>query len=88
MIGAKNDLVPVFMPPLVVLLTDLERRKGDALTQEEVLQTRDRGVSMLLPRAKAELLARSRGYDDLDPEHCWEQWIELRARLQDGRLSA
>ena len=73
MSGAKDDLVPVYMPPLVVLLTDLERRKGDLLTREEVLQTRDGGVRMMFPRAKAELLARSRGYNDLDPEQCWEQ---------------
>jgi hypothetical protein len=80
MSGAKDDLVPVFMPPLVMLLTNLERKKGDPLTRDEVLQTRDGGVCVMLPRAKAQLLARSRGYDDLDPEHCWEQWTEVRAR--------
>lgn len=37
----KDDLVPVYMPPLLVLLTDLERGKGDPLTREEVLQTWD-----------------------------------------------
>lgn len=45
----EEPLIPVFIPALVVLLLDAERRKGSPLTEEEVLHIRDKGVCIVLP---------------------------------------
>ena len=46
---AAEALVPVFIPPLRVLLRNAERQKGMPLTEEEVTGIRDAGVCIMLP---------------------------------------
>jgi hypothetical protein len=67
-------LVPVFVPSLASLLMKAESESPHPLTREQVLAIRDAAMVMMLPREVAEL----RGYDDLDPEECWEEWQRLR----------
>jgi hypothetical protein len=73
--------MPVFMPPLVVLLAHDERAKGAPLTREEVLAIRDRGVCVMLRQSMAIEIASQRGYDDINPESAWEDWQAVRATL-------
>jgi hypothetical protein len=78
---ADPQLIPVFIPALVVLLLNAEREKGTALTEQEVLTIRDRGVCMMMAEPRAIELDAKRGYTDLDPARVWEQWQEARVQL-------
>ena len=85
---AEPQLIPVFMPALVVLLTHDERKKGSPLTEQEVLAIRDRGICMMLRVEHAIHLDKERGYNDLDPARVWEQWQEARAQTPDAEPGA
>ncbi|MFI7678243.1 hypothetical protein [Actinophytocola sp. NPDC049390] len=76
--AAEGDLVIDFSPPLVAVLLAAERSKGGPLTEEEVLGIRDGATCVRLPRSVAEAMAEQRGYADLEPERCWEQWQAVR----------
>ena len=78
---ADPQLIPVFMPALVVLLHHLERKKGSPLTQQEVLEVRDKGICMMMRVEHAIALDEKRGYNDIDPKFAWEQWQEARVHL-------
>lgn len=76
----SDDLVLVFIPALVALLTAAETERERPLTEAEVIAIRDEAVTIALPRAEAQSMTAARGYDDIDPEHAWEQWQVVRAR--------
>lgn len=78
-----DPLVPVPIPPLAVLLLALERQKGAPLTEDEVLDARDNCVCMMLPVSKRDAMAESRGYRDIDPAECWEEWLAFRTSHPD-----
>ncbi len=78
---AEPQLIPVFIPPLVALLHILEREKGSPLTEQEVLDIRNKGVCMMMRVEHAIALDEKWGYNDIDPEHVWEQWQEARAQI-------
>ncbi|GGS35694.1 MULTISPECIES: hypothetical protein [Actinokineospora] len=84
--ATEDDLVIEFSPPLIALLLAAERSKGGPLTEEEVLAIRDGATCIRSPRSLAEAMAERRGYPDLDPELCWEQWQAVRTELV-GRTS-
>ncbi len=77
----EESLVPVFMPSLASVLVSSERRKGSELTYDEVIEIRDKCVCVMVPSAHVHSIEESRGYRDLDPENCWEEWQQLRAEL-------
>lgn len=72
----NDPLIPVFMPALIVLLENARTKKGSPLTKEEVLAIRDNGVCLMMKTSQAIQLDNRRGYSDLDPEICWEQWCD------------
>ena len=78
---ADDPVIPVFMPALVVILWNLEKRQGTPLTEAQVLELRDNAVCMTMPLSVARQLAESRGYDDLDPEDVWNEWQAARTQL-------
>ncbi len=69
----------VFIPSLIALLMQAERQKGSLLTQQEVEEVRDNATCVSVPDEIARHLEPSRGYSDIDPLRCWEQWITYRA---------
>lgn len=81
--GAKTltppNPVPVFMPPLLGLLTALEDDKGSPLTEAEVLKVRDTGVCITMEPGDVQRLERTRGYADLEPALVWPQWQALQS---------
>ncbi len=81
--AGEDDLVIDFSPPLIAVLLAAERSKGGPLTEEEVLDIRDGATCVRVPRTVAEAVAERRGYPDLDPERCWEQWRAVRTQLAD-----
>jgi hypothetical protein len=74
-------VIPVFMPPLVTILAHHERQKGSPLTEDEVLAIRGRSTVMMMLQSIAEQMAQKRGYRDIDPERCWQEWLERRQSL-------
>ena len=76
-----DPLVPVFMPSLVSILLGAEKRKGSPLTYEEVLQIRDQSTCVMLPTSQVSTIDDSRGYDDINPERCWEEFLRVRSEL-------
>ncbi len=69
------------MPSLVSTLLNRERAKGSPLTEAEVMEIRDSCPSVAVPIDVAEKMDAARGYKDIDPERCWEQWQEVRKSL-------
>ncbi len=68
----------VFVPPLIALLLSKEKEEGTPLTEEEVLTIRDNATAIVVENDVAAAMAESRGYSDVNPEKCWEQWCEFR----------
>ena len=75
---SRGDLRPVFVPPLVALLTAAEGQAGRRLHREEVEHLTTGGACMMMTHADAKQLERGRGYADLEPELAWRQWQVLR----------
>jgi hypothetical protein len=75
---SSSKLIPVFVPALHPVLMALERKNGAPLTQEQVESARDNGHCIMMDVRDAQMLERSRGYADLDPERAWEQWQLVR----------
>jgi hypothetical protein len=78
-----NDkrLVPLFMPPLALVLATAERKKGSPLTAEEVTAIRDKSHGIMMEPADAAKMDNSRGYIDVNPENCWVDWHRLRVQM-------
>lgn len=81
-----EDLVPVFIPPLALLLARAEQLKESPLTESEVVRIRDESVCMMMPRDKFEDMHSERGFRDINPENCWVEWHRLRAQVTGGFL--
>jgi hypothetical protein len=73
--------VVMFIPSLVSVLFTAERNRGGPLGEAEVLSFRDRAGAMAVPADNARRLEEGRGYRDLDPDRCWEDWQEQRLEL-------
>ncbi|XVV14745.1 DUF4261 domain-containing protein [Actinoplanes sp. CA-131856] len=86
---ARGEARPVFIPPLVALLTAAEEKAGRPLRREEVETVTDEGACVMMSHADAKELERGRGYADLEPRLAWEQWQTVRANSvainEDGR---
>ncbi|WP_420137439.1 hypothetical protein [Sphingomonas sp.] len=78
---ADEDLVIMPMPSLVALLLSKEEEKGAPLMETEVLEIRDQADSVATPPDVVAKIAAARGYDDIDPERAWEEWMAIRPNL-------
>ena len=78
---SDEPLVPTFIPSLVSTLLNRERAKGSPLTEEEVIKIRDSCAVVMSPASIIPAMVKSRGYEDIDPEHCWEHWCVAREQL-------
>jgi hypothetical protein len=76
-----EQLVIYPMPSLVATLINREKAKGSPLTEAEVIQIRDGCPSVATPVDVARAIDEERGYKDINPEICWEEWQETRKRL-------
>ena len=74
----SEALVSVPIPPLVVLLAALEKEKGAALTEEEVLAAGTKAACMQMPVSLAKRMKEKRGYVDLDLTDLWSSWQQFR----------
>ncbi|WP_296739451.1 hypothetical protein [Mesorhizobium sp.] len=76
-----GELIIYISPSLVATLLNRERAKGSPLTEEEVIQIRDSCPAIVLTQEDARRMDESRGYLDIDPEKCWEEWQRVRLEL-------
>jgi len=70
----EGKLILTFVPSLVSLLLAREQSKGAPLTQQEVLEIREKATVVALPQDVAVKVATERGYRDIDADHCWDEW--------------
>jgi hypothetical protein len=80
----STNLVIYPIPSLVSTLLHREQAKGSRLTEAEVLKIRDGCPSTAVPIDVAAKIDAERGYNDIHPEHCWEQWHLVRQSLIGG----
>ncbi|MBD8250886.1 hypothetical protein SOM24_02685 [Pantoea agglomerans] len=70
-------MIVLFIPSLISLLVSKAEEKGSPLTEEEVLDIRDNATAIVTDAEGVLALAERRGYQDIDPEHCWEEWLDF-----------
>jgi hypothetical protein len=81
---SSDPLCLVFIPALVAILHMLEKKKGSPLTEQEVLETRDKAVCMAMPASHAAQMEERRGYPDIVAENAWNEWQRVRAELNES----
>lgn len=74
----KKKYVPIFVPSLITILLNGEQTKGGCLTREEAEAIRDKSYSIMLPKSMLPIIGENRGYQDINPEKCWEEYMEIR----------
>jgi len=79
--SSEDDLFPVFIPALVALLIRAEELNGFPLTRNQAIAIRDNAFCTMLPPATKAEIDEERGYLDIDPERCWEDWLIVRAKM-------
>jgi hypothetical protein len=77
---APEGTALVYIPSLVAILINKEEKKGSPLTREEVLYFRDNAAVLVIPQSAVGLAEQRRGYRDIDPAGCWEEWLEVREK--------
>ncbi|HTR41171.1 MAG TPA: hypothetical protein VMH87_06105 [Pseudomonadales bacterium] len=77
----SEKLVIMPMPSLVATLLNREEAKGSPLTEAEVMEIRDNCPSVAVPVDVVPKIEAERGYKDIDPERCWEEWQEARKQF-------
>jgi hypothetical protein len=70
-------VIVLFIPSLISLLVSKAEEKGSPLTEEEVLAIRDNATAIVTDAEGVLAVAERRGYQDIDPEHCWEEWLDF-----------
>ena len=68
-------MVLTFIPALIVLLEAGKNMAGRQLTQVEVEEIRDKATFINLPTEIAQAIVNERGYEDIDPDNVWEEWL-------------
>ena len=77
----REEPILYFVPSLVSTLLNREKVAERPLTEAEVLAIRDGCPCIAMRPEEAQRVTEARGYDDIDPERCWEVWQEIRAEL-------
>lgn len=81
---SHSPQVKVFLNPLYMLLTAAEKKKGEPLTQSEVLAVRDNAAfAMLSPEQAEKFHAAMKSQfpiPQLNPDRIFEEWQEIRSQ--------
>ncbi len=80
---SDEELIPLFMPSLLVLLAHDEAEKGSPLTREEVFAIRDQAATVTLDRSVANQIMSRRGYKDINSDFAYEEWQAVRTVLKE-----
>ena len=74
----EEELYPCFTPSLIAILLNREKFLGRNLIEEEVNEIRDDSNVVMLPVSMKAKMDESRGYCDINPENCWNEWQEFK----------
>lgn len=77
-IPSEQKLEISFLPSLVDLLYLAEKNKGSPLTEEETIRIRDNAVCITISSDRLKKMEDIRGYKDINPENCWEEWASIK----------
>lgn len=77
----NESLILYPVPSLVATLLNRERAKGSPLTEAEVIDIRDHCQVIAVTPDVAKEMDEARGYLDIDPEQCWDEWQRARKEL-------
>lgn len=84
--STNEPMVTVFLNPLIMLLAGAERKKGQPLTELEVLHIRDTAVCTQMTLSQAEKFYASLDSQmripRLDPARVWEEWQAMRDQFE------
>lgn len=75
---SDEEMVEVFIPALVALLTRAEELAKRPLKKEEVLRIRDKATVVSQPLSSMPDFLKQRGYHDLYAPEAWEEWQAYR----------
>ena len=78
-VTAGPKLVAIFMPSLLRLFWEAERKTGSHLTYDLALQIRTQAVGLMVSEEVAARITTRRGFKDLDPTDFWKQWEKRSA---------
>jgi hypothetical protein len=78
--SSDDNTVVQFVPSLAAVLAAAEQSAGRGLRESEVIDRRDRSNVVLVPRAAAKDVSANRGYTDISPTNCWQEYVRLRNR--------
>ncbi|WP_449567644.1 hypothetical protein [Lelliottia nimipressuralis] len=67
----------VFIPSLVALLEAKEKEASRELLKSEVEAILDNAIAIELPTEIARDMTKSRGYQDIDAEDVWNEWLTI-----------
>ncbi|MCC8596871.1 hypothetical protein [Xanthomonas vesicatoria] len=70
-----------FIPSLAATLLSVETRYGQPLAEAQVNAIRDKATVMVSSEQAAKIAEDRRGYKDINPKHCWQEWQLLRVQL-------
>lgn len=68
-------MILTFIPPLIVLLEAGKSIVGRQLTKIEVEEIRDNATVINLPTEIAQAIIKERGYEDINADNVWEEWL-------------
>ena len=78
---SRANLVKVYSQGLSALFLAAETESRRPLTEKECLAIRDSATVVFVPVESAAEMDKQRGYKDINPDNCWEEWQILRKRL-------
>lgn len=77
----EDPLCLVFIPALVTILLDVEKKLGRPLTEPEVIAIRDKASCIAMPASQALMMEEKRSYPDIVAEAVWPEWQSARLQL-------
>ena len=67
-----------FIPSLAGMLWRTQQENGAALTEDDVLQIRDRWAVLVMTDDDVRAMEERRGYVDIDGADAWQSWLRLQ----------
>jgi hypothetical protein len=71
--------LPVFMPPLRLVLLKREQLKGSLLAEQQVNEICNSAICMAMTPSQKLDMDESRGYQDIDPNNIWVELQSFRS---------
>jgi hypothetical protein len=80
---SDGSMVVLPIPALGIFLLEMERRKGSALTEDDVWEALEVAPAIVMTAEHRDKLLELGGFGHLDPDNVWEEWLEFRAVLNE-----